>query len=72
MKTKIHEFLKQEIEISRASLDFNGRPLRTRWERSSSDRIEGILDDYDRFFFMKKQSGIDVKNININLVYAFK
>jgi len=50
---KIYEFLKKKIEITRASFDNNGKPLRTRWERTVSQKkiIENLLFEYDTFYF---------------------
>jgi coiled-coil and C2 domain-containing protein 2A len=59
----IYEHLKKEIEISRYSLEKNGKPLRTRWERSVNEKIEGILAEYDLFNFAIKKSGINVNII---------
>jgi hypothetical protein len=61
LKLQIFNYLKQQIEISRASKDEDGKPLRTRWERTANEKIENILCDYDGFFFTHKQSGVDVK-----------
>ena len=63
VKTQIFDYLKREVEISRASLDVEGRPMRTRWERTVNEKIESILCDYDGFYFTHKQSGVDVSII---------
>ena len=60
LSKKIYEYLKKEIEISRYSSEKNGKPLRTRWDRAASEKIEGILAEYDMFHFSRKQSGINV------------
>jgi coiled-coil and C2 domain-containing protein 2A len=56
----IYDHIKREVEISRASLEVDGIPLRTRWDRSRSDEIVDILDRYDLSYLEKKQSCIDV------------
>jgi hypothetical protein len=71
VKDKVFDYLKREIEISRASVDLDGKPIRTRWERTANERIENILCDYDGFYFTHKQSGIDVNFFNIFLILFF-
>jgi len=51
---KIYEFLKKKIEITRASFDNNGKPLRTRWERTVSQKkkyLKTCFFEYDTFYF---------------------
>ena len=64
LQRQIFDFLKRQIEISRASLENDGKPLRTNWNRISSEKIENILREYDTIYLSYKISKIDVQYFN--------
>ena len=59
------------IEITRASHENNGKPLRTRWERVISQKktIENLLFDYDTYYF---RNFIPPLQVDKKMIYKLK